>query len=88
MDELVIVDWRDASFHHDDTELPDDYLVRTVGWIIAETPTFLTIASERLPDGHRAVTMVPTSCVMDVSTLEIAPTLRNTSGLEAFAAPA
>ena len=86
MEQLVVILWRDASFHHDDTELPTEYLCQTAGWIIAEDATFITIAAERLPDGHRAVTMIPAATVLEMTILERAPDIRlparNTSGLE------
>lgn len=90
MEPIVIVTWRDAHFHLDDTDPEVDYLCRTVGWLRNEDATWLELSSERAPDGHRATTFIPTSCVLDMVTLEPAPEIRgarNTSGLETFAAP-
>jgi hypothetical protein len=70
----VIVTWRDAFFEFEQKtdELPrEDYLVRTVGFLINETEAFLSLAQEILPDGDgfRAVTHVPRSMVVDVEPL-------------------
>jgi hypothetical protein len=61
---LVLVRWHDAWF---DFDLEDadcrrsDYLVTTVGFLVAEDPLYVSIAQELLPDGDgfRAVTHVP-----------------------------
>lgn len=65
---LVLVEWHDAWF---DFDLPDaderraDYLVRTVGFLVAEDPRFLSLAQEVLPEGEgfRAITHIPVAIV-------------------------
>ncbi|HEY7659575.1 MAG TPA: hypothetical protein VIC58_03155 [Actinomycetota bacterium] len=75
---LVLVEWHDAWFDFDQPE-PEgeraDYLVRTVGFLIARGPRFLSVAQEVLPDddGFRAVTHIPIPVVERVTCLEVAP---------------
>jgi hypothetical protein len=65
---LVVVEWHDAWF---DFELADpedrspDYVVRTVGFLVADGPLYLSLAQEVLPDGggFRAVTHIPVAIV-------------------------
>jgi len=66
--QLVLVIWRDAFFDFDQKsadEFRPEYLVHTVGFLVAEGPTFVSLAQEVLPDdeGYRAVTHIPTSVV-------------------------
>jgi hypothetical protein len=66
--DLVVVTWRDAFFDFEraaDAHDRSDYLVRTVGFLLARGPRFLTLAQGVLPDGegYRAVTNVPISVV-------------------------
>jgi len=61
---LVVVEWQDAWFDFDLAEPEDtrtDYLVRTVGFLVADGPKFVSLAQEVLPDGDgfRAVTHIP-----------------------------
>jgi hypothetical protein len=73
---LVLVTWRDAHF---DFELADahdarhDYLVHTVGFLLADGPRFVSIAQEVLPhdDGFRAVTHVPKGVVERIQPLSV-----------------
>lgn len=67
---MVLVIWRDAWFDTDGTVDHEDYIVKTVGWVIDEGPVFLTIASEQTPDGERAVTHVPRAMVQQVIQVE------------------
>jgi len=65
---LVVVIWRDAFFDFDQANVEDvrpDYLVHTVGFLLADGPTFVSLAQEVLPDGdgYRAVTHIPVSIV-------------------------
>jgi len=65
---LVLVVWRDAFFDFDrkpDEEPRSDYLVHTVGFMLADGPTFVSLAQEVLPDddGFRAVTHIPLAIV-------------------------
>ena len=71
----VLVLWRDAWFDPDqcgENEWRDEYLVSSVGFIVRETDTVLSIAMERLPDedGYRAVTHVPWGMIVEVRSLE------------------
>jgi hypothetical protein len=79
---LVVVIWRDAFFDFDQANVEDvrpDYLVHTVGFLLADGPTFVSLAQEVLPDGdgYRAVTHIPVSIVHRV--------VRLRSGAEASA---
>ena len=71
---LVLVEWHDAWFDADQSAPEDcraDYVVRTVGFLVAEGPRFLSIAHEILPDddGFRAVTHIPLAIVESVAYL-------------------
>jgi hypothetical protein len=73
----VLVEWHDAWFDLDDTDPGDrriDYPVRTVGFLIREGPSVLSLAQEVLPDGEgfRAVTHIPLPIVKRVVNLEVA----------------
>jgi hypothetical protein len=68
MPPLVLVEWHDAWFDFDLPAADDrrtDYLVRTVGFLVAEDPRFLSLAQEILPEGEgfRAVTHIPVPIV-------------------------
>jgi hypothetical protein len=72
--DLVLVEWHDAWFDTDQSGPEDcrpDYLVRTVGFLVGQGPTFLSIAHEVLPDddGFRAVTHIPLAIVEGVTRL-------------------
>jgi hypothetical protein len=62
---LLAVTWRDAWFDFDGNSERDDYLVRTVGFLVKDGPRFLSLAQEMLPDGDgfRAVTHIPVAVV-------------------------
>src|SRR3954464_5754689 len=71
----VLVVWRDAFFDFDQSDAEDirpDYLVHTVGFLVAEGPRFVSLAQEILPDGDgfRAVTHIPMSIVERVERLD------------------
>ena len=71
---LVLVTWCDAHFDFErDAGAParQDYLVRTVGFLLEDGPRFLSVAQELLPpgEGYRAVTHVPCAVVESVVTL-------------------
>jgi len=71
---LVLVTWRDAWFDFDGGDPDggrDDYLVRTVGFLVRRDTRFLSVAQEILPDGDgfRAVTHIPVSVVASVTLL-------------------
>jgi hypothetical protein len=68
---LEVVSWRDAHF---DFEAPDqereDYVIRTVGWVLSTSVHFLHIASEQLPDGWRCETHIPLNSIISRHPLE------------------
>ena len=72
---LAMVEWHDAWFDLD-LESPDgcrqDYLVRTVGFLVSDGPRFVSLAQEILPDGEglRAVTHIPLPIIERVIRLE------------------
>ena len=75
---LVLVEWHDAWFDADQSGPEDcraDYVVRTVGFLVADGPRFLSIAHEVLPDddGFRAVTHIPIAIVEAVRYLSPQP---------------
>ena len=72
----VLVIWRDAFFDFDQSDAEDirpDYLVHTVGFLVAEGPKFVSLAQEILPDGDgfRAVTHIPMSIVERIERLDV-----------------
>ena len=72
---LVLVEWHDAWFDFDQESPEDcrgDYLVRTVGFLVADGPRFVSVAQEVLPDGDglRAITHIPVSIVERITELE------------------
>jgi hypothetical protein len=75
---LVLCLWHDAFFdfqESDPEDCRDDYIVRTVGYLVNEGPRFLSIAQEVLPDedGFRAVTHIPRSIVESITLLYAGP---------------
>ena len=75
---LVLCLWHDAFFdfqESDPEDCRDDYVVRTVGYLVKEGPRFLSIAQELLPDedGFRAVTHIPRSIVESITQLYAGP---------------
>jgi hypothetical protein len=72
----ILVIWRDAFFDFDQSDAEDvrpDYLVHTVGFLVAEGPRFVSLAQEILPDGDgfRAVTHIPLSIVERIERLDM-----------------
>lgn len=66
---LVEVVWRDAHFHLDE---PVGLLeMRTVGWLIEESTTFVLVAGERgeSEDYFRAYTAIPRGCICEMRDL-------------------
>jgi hypothetical protein len=67
---LILVTWHDAWF---DFDLEDadcrhsEYLVTTVGFLVAEGPRVISIAQEVLPhgEGFRAVTHIPVALIQE-----------------------
>jgi len=75
---LVMVVWLDAFFDFDLADPEDsrsDHLVRTVGFLVAEGPRFVSVAQEILPDGDgfRAITHIPNSIVEQITPLHAGP---------------
>jgi hypothetical protein len=65
---LVLVEWHDAWFDYElacPEDRSPDYVVRTVGFLVADGPRFLSLAQEVLPEGggFRAVTHIPIAIV-------------------------
>lgn len=74
---LVLVEWQDAWFEGERESLddaPEDYLVRTVGFLVRTGGRVLSIAQELLPegDGFRAVTHIPAGMVERIVPLDVA----------------
>lgn len=75
---LVEVFWRDAAQHFDLkslNDLPDDYIVKTLGYVLEDGERFFVIAQEILPrsDGYRGVAVIPQEMVVSIRYL--APTV-------------
>jgi hypothetical protein len=71
---LVVVHWLDAWYQADEQtedEWPDEYPIRTVGYLVRDEPTVLSIAQEILPEceGFRAVTHIPRAVVCRIERL-------------------
>lgn len=68
---LVEVTWRDA-FNEFDVgklkDLPADYIVYTVGYLLSQNKRFITLAQETLPgtNGWRNVSRIPVPLVQSV----------------------
>jgi hypothetical protein len=72
---IVQVEWHDAWFDLDEpgpAERRSAYPVRTVGYLVGEGPSVLSVAQEVLPDGEgfRAVTHIPLPVVVGVVRLQ------------------
>jgi hypothetical protein len=67
--DVLVVEWRDAHFDFDYTKTRDDYIVKTIGFLVSEGPVFLSVAQEILPDGdgYRGVTHIPLECVKTIN---------------------
>lgn len=68
----VCVEWVDASFDLDGPGLPPDaFDVQTYGWVTGTNTTFITVASELLPDGaYRCLTHIPQALIRRIVDLE------------------
>lgn len=71
MDEPVIVRWGDSWADHSETSPSDwtitEYMTLSVGWIVRDLPTVISLAAERLPDGQfRCVTHIPREMVREI----------------------
>jgi hypothetical protein len=72
---LVLVEWQDAWFEGERESIedaPEDYLVRTVGFLVRMGGRVLSVAQELLPDGDgfRAVTHIPAGMVERIVPLD------------------
>lgn len=76
MDGPVMVIWRDAHSGLSVDDLHDEYLVRTLGWIIEETHPWLTMVSEKTPDSERGATRIPLGDIIEVIELSPNPTFQ------------
>ena len=67
---IVRVRWHDAwfDFEHAREGFRADYIVETVGFLVRESRTVISVAAERLPghDGFRAVTHIERKTVQEV----------------------
>ena len=73
---LVLVEWQDAWFEGERESIedaPEDYLVRTVGFLVRTGGRVLSVAQELLPegDGFRAVTHIPAGMVERIVPLDV-----------------
>lgn len=73
--DVLTVEWRDAYFDFDSRSKDrdrEDYIVKTVGFLISDGPMFLSLAQEILPegDGYRAVTHIPWDIVVTINGIE------------------
>jgi len=70
---LVLIRWRDAhhEFEQDTSDRPqEDFIVETIGYLIARDELFISVAQERLPDGrYRGVTHLPLASIIGGSQL-------------------
>ena len=70
---LVLVEWVDAVCHDlweplDDLD-PIDMHVRSVGWLAAQTPEYLTVVPHRQHDQARGGITIPTATVVKIHDL-------------------
>jgi hypothetical protein len=73
---LVLVHWLDAWYDPDEQTAEDwrpDYPVQTVGYLVRDDRSVISIAQEVLPDdeGFRAVTHIPRAMVQKVTKLAL-----------------
>jgi hypothetical protein len=73
---LVLVHWLDAWYDPDEQSHEDwraDYPVQTVGYLVRDDHTVISIAQEVLPDdeGFRAVTHIPRAMVQQITRLAL-----------------
>ena len=70
VDQLVIVEWDDAAFDLDAP--PHVSRLLTVGWIVAEDSSHISLACERDRAGEyaRGFTTIPRTCVVDIRHIE------------------
>lgn len=78
---VVMITWRDAHSDLESMEY-DDYLVKTVGWLIEDGPKFVGLADELLPhdNGFRGHTRIPIECVVEREVIKPVPTLSLMTG--------
>lgn len=72
--EMVEIEWRDAwqEFDMEDNQPEhDDYILRTMGYLIGKGEHFISIAQEILPynNGFRGVSHMPIDGILSVTTL-------------------
>jgi hypothetical protein len=66
---LELIRWRDAHFEQDEPETERlDFICETVGWVtphgVTDDPLYLRIAGEQTPTGDRAISYIPTACIL------------------------
>ena len=73
---MVRITWRDAYFDLDETTQREDFIVTTMGYLVPGLPRFVHIASEKTPEGFRAMTHIPVENIIDREVLWTAPAER------------
>jgi hypothetical protein len=66
---VVLVEWNDACFCKDEPPLP--LVVQTIGWLVVETPEYITLAMEaRVKDGEfRDFVTIPRAYITTITRL-------------------
>jgi hypothetical protein len=80
---VVMVVWGDAwasheEVTHDTAILVAPYLTESVGWLVAQNDTILTLAQDRFPDHagtFKGATYIPVEMVREVIPLHAGPVL-------------
>lgn len=77
---LVLVEWVDAVYHdlweaEDDTD-PADMTVRSVGWLLRDTPEYKQVVPHRQADQVRGGISIPAIAIKKMTDLS-APRLSN-----------
>ena len=72
--EVYVVRWRDAFFDEGQLsreDFRDDFVVRSLGFLVRDDANILSLAQELLPDGeYRAVTHIPRQLVVSCRRLQ------------------
>lgn len=63
---IVLVEWVDACGPADlhTNELLPPPVAQTVGWLVYNSPEYVTVAAEVFPDLYRACTTIPRGCIV------------------------
>lgn len=67
MTEILFVEWIDSSLQNVQVgrfDYPKPELIRSVGWLVEETPGFVTLArDDHEDDQFRGLLCIPTECI-------------------------